>query len=204
MPTLSEMFTFFQWENENPAHKPEKSMQYTMGYQQTLEEKTFMSLSVYYYDVKDLILYRDNGYINRENAKHYGTEIRLNSSYFDKNALRFSYAYTHTRDSEREDLELIPLHQVKIEDTLRLSAKLNAYLGYQYIGSRYSANSATYSDEQIKLSGYHLLDAQLAYTFSPEIEGRAGIKNMLDEAYEWEYGYPTRGRSYYVSLAWKL
>jgi iron complex outermembrane receptor protein len=204
MPTLSEMFTFFPWENANPGLKPEKSMQYTMGYQQTLEEKTFMALSVYYYDVKDLILYRDNGYINRENAKHYGTEIRLNSSYFDKNALRFSYAYTHTRDSEGEDLELIPLHQLKIEDTLRLSAKLNAYLGYQYVGSRYSANSATYSDEQLKLSGYHLVDTQLAYRLSSDIQGRAGIKNILDESYEWEYGYPTQGRSYYLYLEWKL
>jgi iron complex outermembrane receptor protein len=204
MPSLSEMFTFFPWENANPGLKPEKSMQYTVGYQQALEEKTFVALSVYYYDVDDLILYRDNGYINRENAKHYGTEIRISSSYFDKNALRFSYAYTHTRDSEGEDLELIPLHQVKIEDTLRLSANLNAYLGYQYVGSRYSANSATYSDEQLKLSGYHLVDTQFAYRLSSEIEGRAGIKNMLDESYEWEYGYPTQGRSYYVYLEWKL
>ena len=204
MPTLSEMFTFFPWENANPGLKPEKSMQYTAGYRQTLEEKTFIDLSVYYYDVSDLILYRDNGYINRKNAKHYGTEIRLNSTYFDKNAVRFSYAYTHTRDSEGEALEYIPLHQLKIEDTLSISEKMDAYLGYQYIGSRYSPNSATYSDEQLKLSGYHLINAQISYMVSPSIQGRAGIKNLLDESYEWEYGYPTRGRSYYLSLEWKL
>ena len=204
MPTMSEMFTFFPWRNANPGLDPEKSMQYTAGYQHTLEEKTFIDLSAYYYDIRDLIIYRDNGYINREKAKNYGAEIRLNTAYFDKNAVRVSYAYTYTRDSEGEDLELIPLHQLKIEDTLTISEKLNAYFGYQYIGTRYSPNSATYSDEQLKLSGYHLLDTQLSYKVSSSIHGRVGIKNILDESYEWEYGYPTEGRTYYVYLEWKI
>lgn len=204
MPGMSEMFTFFPWVNANPDLKPEKSMQYTAAYQHTLEEKTFIDLSVYYYDVKDLILYRNNGYINREEAEHYGAEIRLNSTHFDKNTVRFSYAYTHTRDSEGEALEYIPLHQLKLEDTLSITEKVNAYFGYQYIGSRYSPNTATYSDEQKKLSAYHLLDAQVAYKLSRASDLRVGIKNILDEFYEWRYGYPAQGRSCYFSLEWKL
>ena len=204
MPTLSEMFTFFPWRSANPGLKPETSMQYTAGYQYALEEKTFIDLSLYYYDVNDLIIYRDNGYINREEAEHYGGEIRLNTKYFDKNSVRFSYAYTYTRDSEGEALEYIPLHQFKIEDTLNLTAKMTAYLGYQYIGSRQSPNSATYSDELMKLEGYHLVDTQVSYKISNSIHCRIGIKNILDEAYEWEYGYPTQGRSYYGTLEWKL
>jgi iron complex outermembrane recepter protein len=204
MPAMSEMFTFFPWVNANPDLNPEKSMQYTLGYQHDLSEKMFIDLSLYYYDIDDLILYRDGGYINREDAEHYGAEVRLNSTYFDKHQLRASYAYTHARDSEDEALEFIPLHQFKIEDTLSLTKKWKAYLGYQYIGSRYSPNSATYSDEQMKLSNYHLLDTQLAYQISNSTHCRAGIKNMLDESYEWRYGYPAQGRSYYLSLEWKL
>jgi outer membrane cobalamin receptor len=77
-------------------------------------------------------------------------------------------------------------------------------MGYQYIGSRYSPNSATYSDVQIKLDTYHLLDTQIAYNVSESTRCRAGIKNILDEPYEWRYGYPAEGRSYYLSLDWKL
>ena len=204
MPTMAEMFTFFPWENANPGLKLEKSMQYTAGYQYELKEKISIDLSLYYYDVSDLIIYRDNGYINREEAEHYGTEIRLNTAYFDKNSVRFSYAYTYTRDSEGEALELIPRHQLKIEDTINISNALTAYIGYQYIGSRYSPNSATYSDELMKLEGYHLVDTQLAYKISNSIQCRVGLKNMLDEAYEWEYGHPTPGRTYYGYLEWKL
>ena len=204
MPTLSEMFTFFPWTNANPDLKPEKSIQYTAGYRREIEEKMFIDLSVYYYDISDLIIYRDNGYINREEAKHYGAEIRLNTTYFDKNRVRFSYAYIYTRDSEGEALEYIPLHQFKVEDTISITENLKAYLGYQYIGSRVSPNSATYSDELKKLSGYHLLDTQVSYKISNSINARVGIKNLLDEAYEWEYGYPTQGRSYYGTLEWKI
>jgi outer membrane cobalamin receptor len=204
MPTMSEMFTFFPWRNANPDLKPETSMQYSTGYQHELEEKTTIDLSLYYYDVSDLIIYRDSGYINREEAEHYGAEIRVNSTYFDHNNVRFSYAYAHTKDSKGEALEYIPLHQIKIEDTITITNELKAYLGYQYTGYRYSPNSATYSDEQIKLEAYHLVDTQLAYKISSSTDCRVGIKNILDETYEWKYGYPAEGRSYYVSLEWKL
>jgi len=204
MPTMSEMFTFFPWRNANPDLKPETSIQYSAGYQHELEEKTTIDLSLYYYDVSDLIIYRDNGYINREEAEHYGAEIRLNSTYFDHNHVRFSYAYAHTRDSEGEALEYIPLHQIKIEDTLTITEQLKAYLSYQYTGYRYSPNSATYSDEQIKLEAYHLVDTQIAYKISSSTHCRVGIKNILDVDYEWRYGYPAEGRSYYFNLELKL
>lgn len=204
MPAMSEMFTFFPWVNANPNLDPEKSMQYTLGYERDLAEKTLFKLSLYYYDIDDLIIYRDNGYINREEAENYGAEVRLDNTYFDKHHLRASYAYTHTEDSEGEALEFIPLHQFKIEDTWSITQDWKAYLVYQYIGSRYSPNSATYSDEQLKLSTYNLVDTQVAYQVSNSIECRAGIKNLLDESYEWRYGYPAEGRSYYFSLEWKL
>lgn len=204
MPTLSEMFTFFPWRNANPDLKPETSLQYTAGYQYALEEKTSIDFSIYYYDVSDLIIYRNDGYINREEAEHTGAEIRLNSHYFDAHHVRFSYAYAYTRDSEGEALEYIPLHQVKIEDTFSMTPMLKAYLGYQYVGSRSSPNSATYSDEQFNLATYHLLDTQMVYAVSSSFNARAGIKNILDQAYEWRYGYPAEGRSYYISLEWKL
>ena len=204
MPTMSEMFTFFPWENANPDLKPEKSIQYTAGYQHDLLKKTFIDLSMYYYDVNDLIIYRDNGYINRESAKHYGAEVRLNTAYFEKNALRLSYAYSYTRDSEGEAIEYIPVHQFKIEDTVSITQDLKTFFSYQYIGSRYSSNSATYSDEMMKLSGYHLLDTQLSYRISSSTNCRIGIKNILDESYELEYGYPIQGRSYYLSLEWRI
>ena len=204
MPTMHEMFTFFPWEVANPELKPERSVQSTMGYQQMLAERSLVDLSLYYYDIDDLIIYRNNGYINRETAKHYGAEVRTESTYFSRQLWRLSYAYTHAVDSEDEALELIPEHQVKIEDTVTMSKEWEGYVSYRYLGSRYSSNTATYTDEQIKLGGYHLVDIQLNYQPIKEVTGRVGIKNLLDEAYEWRYGYPAEGRSFYLSLEWVI
>ena len=206
MPSMSEMFTFFPvyMNLANPDLKPEKSMQYTLGYERGLQAETLLFLSLYYYDIRDLIINRDMTYINRASAENYGAEIRLESRDLDRHYLRASYAYTHTQDSEGEALEFIPYHQFKIEDTFTINENWKAYLGYQYIGSRYSQNSATYTSEEMKLSKYHLLDTQVSYKASNSITCRAGIKNLLDEAYEWRYGYPAEGRSFYLSLEWKL
>lgn len=204
MPTMTEMFTFFPWENANSNLKPEKSMQYTSGHRHFLGASTDIDFSLYYYDIEDLILYRDNGHINRGGAEHYGTEIRLSSEYFEKHKLGFSYAYAHARDSAYEFLDLVPEHQVVLEDSYKLSSAWSAYYAYRYIGSRYSANSATYTDEQKKLAHYNLVEAQIAYKVKKSLKLRAGVKNILDENYEYNYGYPSWGRSCYLSLEWKL
>jgi len=202
MPTMHEMFTFFPWETANPELKPERSLQSAMGYQQMFAERSLIDFSIYYYDIDDLIIYQNSSssYINREEAVHYGAEVRTESSYFSRQLWRFSYAYTHAVDSEGEALELIPQHQVKIEDTVSISREWEGYVSYRYLGSRYSSNSATYTDEQKKLGVYHMVDIQLNYQPIKQVTGRVGIKNLLDEAYEWRYGYPAEGRSFYVSL----
>jgi len=200
MPTMNEMFPF--WGSVNPELKPEKSLQTTVGYQQLINESSLIDLSLYYYDIKKIILYDNSSYsyFNRESAKHYGAELRTESTYFSRQLWRISYAYAHAIDSEDERLELIPEHQFKIEDTVSITKEWEGYIGYRYLGSRYSSNSATYTNEQKKLSAYHLVDLQVNYKPTKEITGRVGIKNLLDEAYEWRYGYPAEGRSFYVSL----
>jgi len=204
MPSMNQMFTFFPWEVANPDLKPERSIQYAAGYQYMLDETSLIDMSMYYYDISDLIIYRNNGYINHEEAENYGVEIRLESERYKDHLLQLSYAYTHARDSEDEFLELIPEHRLKLDDTITINHKWEGHIGYQYIGSRYSQNTATYTDEWKNLNGYHLVDTQLSYNGIKQTTFRAGIKNVLDEAYESKYGYPTEGRSFYLSVEWEL
>jgi len=204
MPEMVEMFAFFPWEVANPGLDPEKSMQYSTGCQQILAETTLMDASLFYYEIKDLIIYRGGGFINREEAQHYGAKIRMESEDYEGHQLRASYAYTKAQDSEGETLEMIPEHSAKLEDTISLSSDWKVYLGYQYLSSRYSSNTATFTDEQKKMDAYHLVDTQVAYEVFGGVKGMLGLKNLLDESYEWRYGYPAEGRSLYISLEWKI
>lgn len=204
MPAMYEMFAFFPWEVTNPGLKPEKSLQYTSGYKQIFQKDTSLDTAIYFYDIRDLIVYRDMGYINREKASHYGLDIRLENHSISNHRVSLSYAYAQAKDSEGEPLEFIPNHSIKLEDTITIDASWEAFIAYQYNSSRHSSNSATYTDEQMKLDAYHLAEIQLRYQVDEHTDIRAGIKNILDEDYEWRYGYPSEGRSYYLSLTWEL
>ncbi len=211
MPSMREMFPFFDWVEPNLSLKPEKSWQYSLGYQHDFKQRTRLDLSLYYYDIKDIIindvpadLQYHAVYLNRDHATHYGAELRLQTKRWKDHTLCFSYAYAHTRDNEGKLLPLIPEHQLMLEDTLVLTPDIQAYIAYRYTGKRYSDNSATYARELHALGGYHTVDLQLSYNPTKETTLRIGANNLLDSSYEWRYGYPAKGREYYFAFEWKL
>ena len=205
MPTMEEMFTFFPWSIANPSLTPEESMQYTLGTKYQFNTQAELLFDVYYYDIKNIIVLEDLGntkshYVNRESAMHYGGEVRLKVPAVYKQKLSFSYAYAHAQDALGEALEFIPEHNLRLEDRVKFTRDMSAFFTYTFVGSRYSLNSATYTSEKEKLDSYNLLDAQFIYNIHRSTKLRAGVKNILDENYEYNYGYPAEGRSFYMSL----
>jgi len=204
MPTMAEMFAFFAWEVPNPNLKPEKSWQYTSGYKYALSEKSTIDASIYYYDIKDLIIESNSGFINKNSAEHYGAEFRYKTTYFDINEIGLAYAYAHTKDSDGEVLALIPKNKVILQDTVHITKHLDGFLSYTYMGTRYSYNYPIDLNTQSKLDTYNVFDVQVSYALKDKLSARVGIKNITDEDYEWQYGFPAEGRSFYASLEWVL
>jgi len=203
MPVIGEIYAVFPFETSNPDLKPESALQYTLQYQQFFADASLLNLTLYYYDIKNHIFFQNgNEYVNQDKATNYGAELQFESDYFSNNYLRFSYTFSQTQNSEGEAIALIPEHSLKIEDTITLTKDIESYISYQYIGDRASYNTATYTNEQMKLSSYNLLNLQLSYTFTQAFNVRVGIKNILDTDYQSQYGYPAEGRSLYTSLTW--
>lgn len=204
MPAMAEMFTFFIWETPNPNLKPERSWQYSTGYTYKIDKKSNINLELYYYDIEDLIVKTNSGYQNQESAEHYGLELRYNTKIIPKNSIQLAYAYARAQDNENRDLTLIPKNKVVLQDTIKIMPKLEGFLSYEYHSSQYSASYPMDLNAREKLSEYHLFDAQLSYKIKEEIDARVGVKNIADEDYEWQYGFPAEGRSFYLSLEWKI
>jgi outer membrane cobalamin receptor len=55
-----------------------------------------------------------------------------------------------------------------------------------------------------KLDDYNTVDLYLNYVRPHGMSYRLGVKNLTDEAHEWQYGYPTAGRSVFATLQWDL
>jgi len=204
MPAMAEMFAFFAWDMPDPNLKPEKSWQYSAGFKHDISKKSSINFDIYYYDVEDLIINQGNRYINQDTAKHYGSELRLNFKEFDKNNIRVSYAYAHTQDKNNNDLALVPSHKLILQNTVTITRNIDAFLSYSYISSQYSYNYPSDSNNLYKIGAYSLFDAQVSYSIKDKLSARIGVKNIMDKDYEWQYGFPAQGRSFYISLEWKL
>ena len=202
MPSMSEMFVFFGPTNQDL--KPERSWQYSAGYKYSLSKKSAINFDVYYYDIEDLVVSGGGGFINKDTAEHYGAELRLNTKEFEKNNIRISYAYAHTQDDNDDELTLVPNHKIIAQDTINITKNIDAFLSYTYVSSQYSYDYPSYTNDIYKVDAYSLFDAQISYAVKDKLSARLGVKNITDEDYEWQYGFPAEGRSFYVSLEWEL
>lgn len=203
MPSMNEMFPFFGFNVANPALKPERSMQYEVGYEYYFDLAT-LSTTLYHYAIKDLIVEEASQSVNREKARHDGAEFMLESESLNNHLIHFSYAYARSRDNTGKRLEGIPEHQIALSDTIHLPKSWEGSASYRYVGSRYTQNSADYANDLHGMAAYHLFDLQVSTKPARGLTLRAGVRNLLDEAYEWRYGYPAEGRNIYAALEWKL
>lgn len=198
-PTMFEMYPLLN-ETVNPALKPEQSNNIEIGYTYAGIPKSIMAIDGYWYDISDVIVKLDSTYINRDNARNYGLESRLQSDRFDNHHISISYRYARTQDSAGDHIELIPMHRLHADETYDITAQWHAVLSYEYIGTRYSS----YLSREYRLDPYQTLDLYLNYLEASGISYRFGIKNITDTNYEWRYGYPAQGISAFATLEWKL
>ncbi len=142
MPSMREMFSLFPWHKVDPSLKPEESRQLTLSYSGILDAKSRISLSLYHYQLNDLIV-KDNQYVtNHDKATHYGVELRFKSNRFKGQHIAFSYAYAHAKEDDGTPLEFVPTHQLTLEDTVPLTPSLSLYGRFAYVGIRYSTATA--------------------------------------------------------------
>ncbi|MCL4419235.1 TonB-dependent receptor, partial [Patescibacteria group bacterium] len=164
------------------------------------EIESRITLDVYRYDISDLIVKVNDAYINRNSALHYGAEGRVQTNTWPEHHLALSYRYAHTGDSVGDRIELIPLHRFRTEETYDINSKWHTTLAYEHVGARYSS----YLNREYRLDPYHTLDLYLNYLQKSGISYRLGVKNLIDEHYEWRYGYPAQGISAFAALQWDL
>ncbi|MDP2079258.1 MAG: TonB-dependent receptor [Sulfuricurvum sp.] len=199
-PSMADMYPLLPFQNVYPGLKPEQSQNIEAGYENRSLQRTLLTLDAYHYDITDLIVQSNSISYNRANAKHYGVEGHVKSDLFENNHLDAGYRYAHTNDSAGKRIQLIPSHRLTLQDTLDISPGFTVTAQYLYTGARYS----NYLNVMHKLQNYNTLDLYLNYVRPQGMSYRLGIKNLTDEAYEWQYGYPTAGRSVFATLQWDL
>ena len=179
----------------NPDLKPEESKQWETGIE-GLTGPLDWRLSVYRYEIQNLIDYKNNQYINVKSATIKGVEWtgNLTTGPVDHH---LTLQYVDPRDDQTDKvLYRRAKQQVKYELTGQI-ADLGWNVMYQYLGERYDNDYDNGRD--VKMGGVSLWDIGLSYPVTSHLTVRGKIANLFDKDYETVYGYQTAGREYTLS-----
>lgn len=199
-PSMFEMFPLLPYDTVNSGLKPEQSINIESGIESKLFAETFFSFDAYHYAIKDRIVKPQNIAINRDKSLHYGIETRFKSDYFTGQHIELSYRYANAKDNDGRAVELVPNHRVSVSETVDIASDTTASVEYMYSGERFS----DYLNHQYVLKAYQTVDIYFSFIKKEGFNFRMGVKNLLDENYEWRYGYPAYGRNAFISLEWKI
>jgi vitamin B12 transporter len=143
----------------------------------------------------------DSFYINNEgknNAK--GVETNVNFE-VNKN-INFAANYTFT-EVEQQFNRFIPKNKVNANANFKITEKLGTSLMYQYVSDRSDAffDTTTFTSENVNLSSYQLINANVRYQVIPNrLSVFGAIDNIFNEDFQEAIGYNTRGRNFRIGM----
>ncbi len=202
-PTLNDRFwPATSFAKGNPDLDPETAWEYEVAVDQQLTKRGHFSLALFRRDAKDLIEWQmDSSYVwspvNVNEARIWGVEADIDLQLLKLLRSGANYTYLHPKDRKTGEILNNKLrHQAHlyvevgpVKDTrLRLDGR---YLKY-------------YNDPARTDNDYLVLDGSLSRPFifdnGLELEVRISVKNIFDEEYEENPGYPMPPRQLFGSI----
>lgn len=208
-PKLEELYS---GKGGNPNLETEKSWNYTLGVSRPFSKYARAGVSVFYYDVSDLISKDGPQFLgtnyNVGKAQLYGFEVNAEVYPLDGLILRADYTYEEAKNRSEgrvsEDLTFIPKH--KVDAGVQYSvpvAKTRLDFNMTYVGEAYSQlpTPSSVNNPVLKASDYTVFGAKITQPIWKYFEVYAACKNIFDKNYEPEVGYPAAGRVFWGGIA---
>jgi iron complex outermembrane recepter protein len=211
-PTLNELYST---KGGNVNLEAEKSWNYTLGVSRPISTYAKAGLSLFYYDVADMISKDAPGWLgtnyNLGKVQLCGVEVNAEVYPFDGLILRANYTYedasNHSEGRVTTNVTFIPKQKVDF-DVQYLVPQIKTRLNFDvtYVGETYSQlpTPSSPTTAVLKTSDYAIYDAKITQPVWKYFEAYVACKNIFDKYYEPEYGYPAPGRSFWVGLTAKF
>ncbi|MDD4107364.1 MAG: TonB-dependent receptor [Prolixibacteraceae bacterium] len=187
-PSLMELYLYAP----NPDLEPEYLMNYEIGVNhKTSDRKLDGGITIFYIDAKNIIQVMPNKNppppdkrYNTGSFTNKGIELELN--WIANNKLHFSSNYSYL-DLDRPRLAA-PKNQLYIDGTY-IYKKLRANLSLQQISGLYTSLGNPSPLEE----NYSLVNAMISLKLTNNVELYVSGKNLLDQDYAINFGYPMPG-----------
>lgn len=206
-PTLSELYQNYPYFFANPNLKPENSVGYDVGLEQTLASAGVRAGVTYYHNhIRDLIETDITGttYANIGRATTQGIESFAAWEPVKSLTLRADYTYTEANDDIlHEELLRRPKHKASLSAAWRATQAFSLTASVLTVSSWIDGNR-DFSIPRLTAPGYTLVNVAGSYAITARIAVFARIDNLLDRHYQNPVGYLQPSTGAYAGLKLKL
>jgi len=212
LPTMKDKYSYKQGTAlPNPGLKPEESINYELGYQDTYFKKIALKTAVFYSDISDMILQVKvpnpskpattlNQNQNIGDVRRYGVELDVSASLITNLNGGFNYTYIYSDNrTDATRITDIPKHKFAAYAKYAPFSGLNLIADIEYNSQRYS------STDGIEVArAFAVTNFKAAYEFLKGLTIEGGVSNIFDRDYALAEGYPEAGRSFFSNLVYKF
>lgn len=203
-PTLSQLYSS---KSGNTNLKSERSLNTTASVSHPVGSDLRLELGGFYYDVTDMITRNGssatNAFQNVGNVKMAGFEAVVEATPLAGLTLRADYTFIDAQDASAvrvtDDVTNVPTHKAGFFASYTVPGpKTLLDLDAVWVGSMYSSlPTVTYPTDPVKeVDGYFLLGAKVTQEIVKGVRLHVSGRNLLDEDYESEAGFPGVGRTF--------
>ena len=197
-PSLYQLYDSY---SGNPNLRPEKSMGYDIGIEQTiLQGLVVFDISWFRNDISNYIDWMSTGgwdgeYRNAGDIRTQGVETTIDIYPIDQLSLQLAYTYTDTKNKDDNSrLPRRPLHKGHAQVSIHPIDSLEVNGSLLYVGKRDDG----FLDK--KLKAYTLVNLAASYQATHHLKIFGRIDNLFDKYYEEVAGYSTPGLSAYAGI----
>jgi len=191
----------------NPDLGPEAALHFEVGYEGQVVSNLEGRISLFYSRLDDTIQQVDKVAYDDETdtwltqqqnvgeSEHSGLEAGLAWRAFPVVKAGAQYVFLKRRNLDRPDIKPIgtPENRVSLFAEWQAMTRLLLVPAVEYNSWRYSSSDGT------KVSGFWLCNIDAQVELPRGFGLSAGIRNLFDENYELDEGFPEEGRNFYVS-----
>lgn len=201
-PSLYELYDPYAG---NDALKPEKSVSFDVGVEQTFMDGRLVADATYFLlNTDDLIDYdyATSRYVQIPGeTKRSGAELSMTWQATEWLDLGAAYTYTHTREQSGARRPRVPEHDIALVATVRPAERwtvTGVVHGVVDVTDRISPSYGTFAD--VPVDDYLLVDAKVSYKPNDDTEFYVRGENLLNQKYEVVKGYGTAGAAVYAGF----
>ncbi|HEY3786062.1 MAG TPA: TonB-dependent receptor [Steroidobacteraceae bacterium] len=193
-PTLGELYQSFPqfFFFGNPDLKPETSIGYDVGFEQSLAANTVRFGATYFHNrIRNLIDTAPSGttYANFGRATTQGVESFLSWSPVKSLLLRLDYTYTESTDDVLDqELLLRPRHKGTLDAQWQPMQALSFDLNVLALGTFIDGNR-DFSNPRLQAPGYTVANIAANVALSPHLTLYARVDNLANRRYEIPVGF---------------